>query len=293
MLKKGVMIVATGHPYYGRMAFNLAKTIKAVHKGCHIQIITHGNALNHIKNSDISTVFDYITNVPADANGFELKLHIDRLSNFDEYLLLDADCIWISKQSPIDVIAKLSAVCDFSGITEGFYDPNEPEKSDVNTRYYFWADRDEIVNEYGLKHVIYQWRSEFLYIKKTGITETLFDLTRTIYSEVQQRLPSLKLFAGHVPDELAINIACSLCGIHPHQYKWQPSFWHRLTYENVPTMDEMAEQYYILSCGSNMNTGNVKRAYDMVVKAASYKLGMQHVFPLVSKREMMPLRQKM
>lgn len=291
MHRIGVTIVAAGHPYYGRMAFNLAKTIKAIDRTCPIEIITHGNALNHISEKEM-WVFDYIVQA-ENINGFELKLHVNELTNFDECLLLDADCVWVNKRSPINLIKELSGVCDFTGITEGFYDISEPEKSDTNDRYYFWADVHQIINEYNLKFIIYQWRTEFLFFKKTGITETLFATARAIYKEAATKLPSLKLFAGHVPDELALNIAVSLCGIHPHKYKWQPSFWHRLTYENVPQMDEMIDRYYILSCGSNMNTGNVKRAYDMFVKAASYKLGMQHTFQLISKREMMPERQKM
>lgn len=292
MLKSGVVIVAAGHPYYGRMAFNLAKTIKAVDPACRVQIIKNGNALNHLRSPTDYNVFDDITTVP-DIQGFELKLHADYLSVYDQFLLLDADCIWVSKKSPVDLMNELSNVCDFTGITEGVYNIKNPHNSDVHKHYYFWADVKDIIDTYQLSESIYQWRTEFMFIKKSETAYDLFSLARLVYNEATNKLHSIKLFAGHVPDELAINIATSIKDIHPHVYKWCPSFWHRLSYENIPSMDAIANNYYILSCGSNVNTSNVKRVYNMFVKAASYKLGMQHVFELISKREMMPERQKM
>jgi hypothetical protein len=288
---KGVVVVAAGHPYYGRMAFNLAKTIKAVDSTCPIQLIVQGNALNHINNKELF-VFDYITRVDG-YNGFELKLYVNELSKFDSSLLLDADCIWVNKKSPLQLINELNEKCIFTGITEGYHDYTDPDKSDPSNRYYFWADLSEMQQQYQLKDKIYQWRTEFIYFNKCQYVDNLFASAKSVYENARTQLASLKLFAGNVPDELAINIAACIHNIHPHQYKWCPSFWHRLTYENVPPIEQVSDQYYILSCGSNINTGNVKRVYDMFVKSASYKLGLQHMFQLISKREMMPDRQKM
>lgn len=291
MLKFGVTIVAAGHPYYGRMAFNLAKTIKAVDANCPIQLIVQGAAVNHINNKELF-VFDHITRVEG-YNGFELKLYVQDLTIFDACLLLDADCIWVNKSSPLTLIEQLNEQCVFTGITEGFNNFDDPISSDINTQYYFWADLSEMQQAYQLSGKIYQWRTEFLFFKKCEVVADLFKTAKHVYQNAIAQLPSLKLFVKSVPDELAVNVAACMHQMHPHKYKWRPSFWHRLTHENVPAIDQIAEQYYILSCGSNVNTGNVKRVYDMFVKAASYKLGVQHMFQLISKREMMPERQKM
>jgi hypothetical protein len=291
LLNKGVSIIATGDHYYGRMAFNLAKTIKAIDKNCPVQLITHGNALNPVRSRD-HWVFDIITHADI-GNGFEAKLHIDKLTAFENCLLLDADCAWVSKVSPVKLIEQLSEKCFFTSITEGYFNIAEPEKSDVNTKYYFWADVPQLISEYALVDKIYQWRTEVMFLKQcTDVTE-LFESARYIHAHAQEDLDSLKLFAHHIPDELCINVAACIHRIHPHQYKWQPSFWHRLHSENTPPIETLQSNYYILSCGSNMTSPAVKKLYDRIVKAASYKLGMQHVFELINKKQMMPSRQQM
>lgn len=291
MLKKsGVAIVAIGHPYYGRMAFNLAKTIKAVDNNCPIQLITNGNALNHVSKKELF-VFDYITDTEI-TNGFECKLHIDLLSEFENTLLLDADCVWVNAKSPIYHIEMLEKSCNFTGITEGMHNFDNQLLNDINNKYYFWADLAEMQQKYDLSGVIYQWRTECMYLKQCEQVKDLFETARYVYANANQ-LTSIKMFAHNVPDELAFNISACVHKMHPHKYKWRPSFWHRLYGETAPQIDELKEQYLILSCGSNTNTGNVKKIYDRIVKAASYKLGLQHVFQLINKREMMPSRQQM
>lgn len=292
LLEKGVSIIASGHHYYGRMAFNLAKTIKAVDRDCKIQVITSGSALNPIRKND-KWVFDYITYADPDLGGFELKLHIDELTVFENCLLLDADCAWVSKESPIKLIDHLSDKCNFTAITEGVYDIKEPEKSDISKKYYFWADVEELINKYDLKSMIYQWRTEVMFIKKCDDINTFFETARIVHHDARNKLTTLKLFAHNVPDELCINVSASIHGLWPHKYKWEPSFWHRLHSENIPQIEDMQGRYYILSCGSNMTSPAVKKLYDRLVRAASYKLGMAHVFELVNKKEMMPDRQQM
>lgn len=291
MENKGVCIVATGHPYYGRMAFNLAKTIKAIDRTCRIQIVADGTSLTHISKGDL-WVFDIITNA-MEGNGFKLKLHVDEWMAFDECLLLDADCAWVSSHSPIELIDQLSTACDFTAITEGVYNIDKPEQSDLSAKYYLWANADDLINAYNLRGKIYQWRTELMYIKRCEKTCDMLGAARRIYDTVQADVPSLQLFAQNVPDEIGINVAACMCDMHPHKYKWQPTFWHRLHNDNAPQVEDLCNNYYALSCGSNVSSMNVKKLYDRIVKAASYKLGMQHVFPLISKRDIMPTRQRM
>lgn len=292
MFNKGVCVVATGHPFYGRMCFNLAKTIKAIDRACPVQVITDGSALAHINIKDL-WVFDEITRMDAGANGFRLKLHIDELSIFDEFILMDADCAWVNPQSPVQLINALGTQCNFTAITEGKYDIETDDSADVNKAYYFWADVKELVEKYNLRGTIYQWRTEFMYVKKCDTTREMFGSARYIYDNAQKDIASLKLFAGNVPDELGLNVAACICNMVPHQYKWQPTFWHRLYNDNAPQLEALCAQYYALSCGSNVTSMNVKKLYDRIVKSASYKLGLQHIFPMISKREMMPSRQQM
>lgn len=289
-MNRGIVIVCTGHPYYGRMAFNLAKTIKAVDANCPIQIICDGTALDHISRRE-TWVFDIVTPVMPQ-NGFKLKLHGNELSAFDEFILMDADCAWVSKNSPVELITELATVCEFTGITEGVHNYDDPNSSDASKRYYFWADVDEIQQQYLLTGSIYQWRTEFMFAKKGVLCTEVFESAQYVYEHAKE-LTSLKMFAHHVPDELAINIACAIHNVRPHIYKWQPTFWHRMHGDNMPQIEELQHKYYALSCGSNVTSSLSKKLYDRIVKAASSKLGMGHVFPMINKREMMPARQQM
>ena len=289
-MNRGIVIVCTGHPYYGRMAFNLAKTIKAVDASCPIQVICDSTALDHISRRE-TWVFDIVTPV-LPQNGFKLKLHANELAVFDEFILMDADCAWVSKKSPVELIKVLAIAHEFTGITEGMHDYDDPSKSDTSKRYYFWADLDEMQEQYQLSGRIYQWRTEFFFVKKGEFCDDLFWSARYIYEHAHE-LTSLKMFAHHVPDELAINIAACMHGVHPHAYKWQPTFWHRMHGDTMPQIEELQHKYYALSCGSNVTSSLVKKLYDRLVKAASSKLGMSHVFPMINKREMMPQRQQM
>lgn len=287
---RGVVIVAIGHPFYGRMVFNLAKTIKAVDRTCPIQIICDGTALDHVSSRE-TWVFDHVT-YTNDQNGFKIKLHVDELSVFDEFILMDADCAWVSNKSPIELIKALAIAHEFSAITEGMHNYDQPAASDYSKKYLFWADLAEMQQQYDLSGVMYQWRTEFMFVKKGELVSDLFGSARYVYAHAHA-LTSMKLFANHVPDELAINIAACVHGVHPHTYKWQPTFWHRIAGENGLQIEELQAKYYALSCGSNVTSSQAKRLYDRIVKAASGRLGLGHVFPMIDKRQMMPHRQLM
>lgn len=288
-MNRGVCIVAVGHPYYGRMAFNLAKTIKAVDRDCQIQIICDGTALDHISRRE-TWVFDIVTHVSAQ-NGFRLKLNIDKISSFDQFVLMDADCAWVSNKSPIELMKIMAIGNDFAGITEGFHDYDDPAKNDVCKNYPFWADVEELRKMYDLGGRIYQWRTEFMFVNKCDHVHDFFEDARWVYDRASE-LSTLKMFAHSVPDELGINAAACIHGINPIPYKWRPTFWHRM-HGYMPSIEELQHKYYAISCGSNVTSSLVKKLYDRVVKAASSKLGTQHVFPMINKREMMPHRQQM
>lgn len=287
----GILLIATGHAYYGRMAFNIAMSIKAVDKDFPIALVHSGSSLNHISNRNMC-VFDHLIALPPRfKSDFGAKLHLDELTPFEETLYLDVDMAWLPRNKPSELFEKLKDI-EFTGITEGYYDIENPEKSAPAKHYYYWAEPTEIVEKYGLqKGRLYQWRSEVMYFKKTDRVQRMFQKAREVYAD--PGLNSMKLFAHHVPDELALNIACAIEGIEPHQFNWQPSYWNRMHGEYMPAIDELYGKYYLLSCGSNVSSGSLKKGYDRVVKAAAYKLGIQYNFPLISKRDFMKERQIM
>lgn len=290
-MTRGILLIATGEPYYGRMAFNLALSIKAADKDFAVAVVYSGSSLNHL-NERQRLLFDKIIRLPMGINeSFGAKLHLDELSPFDETLFCDADMAWLPKYSPVHLFDTMSNV-DFSAITEGYCDMGTMDRSNAHPKYYFWADTDEIKEKYQVNTgKLYQWRSEVIYFKKTERVLTFFSKAREIYEN--PCLSSVHLFAGKVPDELAINISAAIHGIEPHQYRWMPAYWARMNGDYVPALEELYSKYYLLSCGSNVSAGNTKLAYNRVIKAAAYKMGFQHLFPLVSKKEFMTSRTRM
>lgn len=275
----GIIIVATGHPYYGRWAYNLALSIKAVEK-FPVAVLYNGRALNHLSEDQLS-FFDYIIELPDDIPANQSsKLYAGEYSPFDNTLLLDADMLWLPKKKPSELFALLQDV-DFTGITEG--KDNDPAKD-----YFFWADVGEIREVHEVTADIYQWRTEVVYFNKTGrkIINDALEITKN------PRLKTVKQFAYAVPDELGVNVAAAKAGISPHKYKWQPSYWHLMHGNVFPEPAKLHEEYYLISFGSNNVSGTTKKVYDNYMKAYCQKVGMQHIFPMESKRLFLKERDK-
>lgn len=285
MLKeKGIIIVCTGHPYYGRMAYNLALTIKAV-EDFPVAVLYHGAALNHLSEKQ-RDIFTDIIELPDDIPlRVATKLWVNEFTPFKKTLLLDADMLWMPKRTPSELFDEVKDV-DFTAITEGYY---SNETKDVNPLYFFWAEPSEIQTVYKVDK-IYQWRTEVVYFKKSAKTDKLFRLAQKVY--FNPKLKTMKMYAEVVADELAINVAAAVSNIEPHEYKWMPAYWHRLNGNVMPDIHAIYN-YYLVSFGSNNASGSVKKFYDRIMKGAAYKTGVQHLFPLHSKKSFLPERAKM
>mgnify|MGYP006264117897 CR=1 FL=1 len=287
--EKGILLLALGHGYYGRMAYNLAMSIKAIDPNAHITLVYTESAISHINQRNM-WVFDNKLQIDDQSYPFGAKLLLNKLTPYERTLYIDVDTLWVNKYGPSKLLEQLKGV-SFTGITEGFHDYKNPEKSDPSKYYFFWADLDEIKKVHNLGGKIYQWRSEFIYFENCTEANELFRIAREIYGN--HGLKTVKMFGDHIPDELAFNISAAIVDTHPHQYKWQPSYWDRLYGGHMPGIEELQYKYYVISCGSNASFGALKRVYDRLCAASAYKLKLQHVFPLISKKEMLTNRQLM
>lgn len=289
-MEKGILICAYGHPYYGRLAFNLSATIKAVEPTMPIAVLATHRGIHHV--SEIQRrVFDQIIYLPdGNEEGFGAKLHLADFTPFKATIFLDADMLWLPKKTPTMLFNELEGA-EFTGITEGWYDIATGDRSNANDKYYFWAEPDEIKKVYRLKQgKIFQWRSEFLYFKNTPKVQRFFKRAQAIHKEPGVTVQ--RHFASHVPDELGINISAAINGIEPHQPKWSPAYWHKLHKDVLPQPASLFSNWYLISFGSNHASGSIKRIYNDITRAALNKLGLQHVFILHSKKEFMQSRQK-
>lgn len=279
MLKEGIILLASEHTLYGRLAYNLCLSVKAVDASFPIALVHDSKAISHLSNEQRG-LFDQLIDMPC-PGAFGAKLYLDQLTPFEKTLYLDVDMAWLPKYSPRDLIRSLKET-DFACITEG-------STEDPSPKYYYWADVDEIRKVYGIGKM-YQWRSEVIYFIRSERVVKMFDRARMIYEN--PGLSTVHSFGGYVPDELAINIATALEYIEPHVYKWTPAYWPRLHGEHISSLEGLYTKYYALSCGSNVVSGNTKKLYDRIIKAAAYKLKQPYLFPMVNKRDVIKSRIK-
>lgn len=274
----GIIIFAIGHPYFGRYAYNLAITIKAV-ENIPIAVVHDSGSLNHLSESQ-KVVFDHfiLTDLKP---GCGVKLRAYELSPFENTLLLDADMIWLPRHKPSELFEQLKET-RFTGITEGSTD-------NPSNHYFFWAHVEEIREKFKVKK-IYQWRTEVLYFEKDGTVEAMFKQACDIHND--HGLSYVKEFAGGIPDEVAINISAAVHDLQPHMERWQPSYWAQLFRNTVPDPLTLYREYYLLSCGGNHTTENVKLVYNNIVKAQAPKIGLSHSFPVQSKHSFLENRRK-
>lgn len=294
MLKKektrGIILLAFGHSYYGRMCYNLCCTVKATEPEMQVAVIHKGSGLSHLSLNQLQ-IFDHVIELPDHAQGgFSPKLYLNELTPFTETIFLDADMLWLPNKKPSQLFDELSDV-DYTGITEGWCDIETLNCVNANKAYYFWADVKEIKEVYKLeKGKLYQWRSEVIYFKKNAATDKFFKKAQAIYKN--PKLKSIKNFGTQIPDELSINISTAIHGIEPHKEKWTPAYWHKLNGDRIPTGGELV-RWYLVGFGGNFASGSIKKLYDQVSSVAMKKLGRQHIFSLHSKSSYLPERAKM
>lgn len=279
-------MIAINSPYYGRMAYNLAVSIRASGDKLPIAIIAGGAGLSHLSD-DQREIFDTIIDAPEGVAPFHLKLHIYDLSPFDKTLFLDSDTILLTGQQPAELFRQLDSV-QFTGITEGYFD-YQTNKDHANPKYHYWCNPAQAGELHGLKNRMYQWRTELLYFQKCKEVKALFKLALKIYDKP---LVDYKAFvSGALPDELAINLAAAKLDIHPHVINWQPVYWHRI--HKFAPLNSIMYTHFFLSAGSNWATGEMKNAYNRVASFAFRKLGLQYLFTLQSKKAIIQERVKM
>ena len=278
MLEKGILIFALGHPYYGRYAFNLAMSIKAM-EDIPIAVVHDATSLTHLAEEQ-KAVFDHLIPCSLSA-GCGSKLHAYEYSPFQCTLLCDADMLWLPRKRPSELFTILDGIA-FTGITEGSTDA-------PSNHYFFWANADEVKEKYGVTKM-YQWRTEVMYFERSDKVEAMF--TDAIKIQAAPGLKYVKQFADGVPDEMSINIAAGIHDLHPHKPNWQPSYWAQMHANRLPEPGTLYEHYWLLSVGGNHSTDNVKQIYNNILKAQAPKLGLFHSFPLQSKYQFLPNRRK-
>lgn len=279
---KGFLIICQGHSMYGEMAYNLAVTIRAAGNTYPICLIHNDSAISHLSETQLTIFNDKIF---LDENFIAIRLKLLDLSPYDYTLALDADLLWLNKD-PKEIFDVLDTT-DFSVENFGYIDTNG---DDCSLPFYsHWAKFEDICAAYPIKGKLYMCCNSLILFKKTEVVTKLFAKWKEIHSN-----PLCKYieWCQTLPDEFGLNIALNLLNMQPHQAIWHLAKWldGDTTYFSPA---HHAKKYYALNAGGNMKTRKHIDYYNLVAKAAFYKMKLPFMFQLKSKRDYIKERIKM
>jgi len=285
---QGFILIAITHPYYGRMAANLANSIKAAAPDIPIALVGDEAGMRHLNDAERG-LFSHIIDINAEsgvAGAMHLRMELPKLSPFKETISMDVDTIWLPKANPYTLFDLLQDR-DFTIVNEGFTDLDNGIAND--SHYTHWADPKDIQAAYELTGKLWMVRGEFMVFRKGEAVTNLFKLAKSIIRK--PKVDVLRL-GGGVTDEFAFNIALNKAGIEPHEKKWQPAYWPIMNGGRIPTLHTIDSKYYAISFGANRLPRDSQKIYDTIAKAAAYKTGVAYRFPLYPKRSFLKERIK-
>lgn len=276
---RGITLVALGNSYYGRMAYQLAVSLRIYSPGLQIALIYNDTAIREIELS----MFDHLIPAPEEAHTFKTKqdawikakLYLYDLSPFDETIFIDADMVAIGNFNQVfDQLKEFDFTMQNSGSVDLVNDMREEK--------YTWGSLFEIQLMYKFSSgLFYNLQSEFIYFKKKKSVKKLFDEAKKIFNNPKV---NYRTFAGSVPDELAFSIAMVKTGIYPHQDKYKPIYWETAQQKKLYRFrTELFEKYYGFSLGGNIVSEYVRECYFDIMNACWRRMGL-HGKPMVSNK---------
>lgn len=302
-MSKGIVILALGHAYYGRMALNLAVSIKSVDKSANITLL-HSTGMLDIFNHQEKSFFsngdingDYQTSfieVPDEMYShvgkkeYQMaKTFVYDLSPYEYTVYLDADSIWLPTRTPDEMFA----LCWNNPIL--FQCINE---WDIQKEWgCLWTVKENQPNE-GLKQIrelygiednrtIYEMQSSFLYFEKSRVGKAFFDTAKEAYIK---RPFHFWTWNGGIPDELVFNISTAINNIKLPWFPFTPLCFNDYTwnFKNDPKREctygnraTIFNKYFGFSMAGNTNASSAMSLYNDIVKASYAQFSSRIRFP--------------
>ena len=256
----GVVMIATGHPYYAHMAANLATAIKYQSPGLSITLF-HDGASTGPMSDDKRVMFDRMELLPQHVyNGdpFHVKLWLDTLTPYDRTLYLDVDMMATARQKTVEhLLSSLSGV-PFTIANRGY--------ADDSGGICQWAKLADVKSTYGVNGV-WDVSSEVIYFEGKP---SVFRKAREVYE--QQLLTPVKFGAG-LPDEFFLQVAMELTQTNPHVNGWEPSYWQPRYFTKTHNSDYVQSNYYFLSVGGNDAIPQQRKIYNTLASHFYFGMG--------------------
>lgn len=294
---RGIVLIALGHVQYGRMAANLAASIRYSDKDVKIHLVHAGNSLNHLSDEH-KALFSSFAVCPPEyyaKNGktvfLKAKTFLYELSPFDETIFIDVDLVWFGKGKHISQLFEQLKDIDFTMQNRGYC---ELSGEVLNKQYSMWCDINEVKEVYKTTGRFYQLASEFIYFKKTDANKRYFKKVKEVFDNPKVNTviyaKGKKIsdsFAGDIPDELAFDIASAVLEHYPHQVNFVPIYWFAT--DGKKNDSEIMKNYFGYSIGGSICPPQVLKKYFDMTRFYSKDAGVLH-YGIQNKRNYLPER---
>lgn len=248
MQDKGILLIATGHPYYSHMAFNLLVSIRYHVPNMPIAIIQDGQGFNLLADYQREE-FTHVIDLPkelTEGDPYRIKLHLDELTPFKKTLFLDVDMLWGNFKSPSDLFNELEGN-EFTIISRSELTPEDTSLSR-------WFNLKEASEAYKLD-TFYDVSSELIYFEGKP---KVFQTARKVYLKPKMNIAP---FGAGLPDEAFFMIAIAKEGIKLHQCPFEPTYWEP-RYHPKQHSRQHIDGFYAMSVGGAFSSNHIKKIYD-------------------------------
>lgn len=274
--KRGILLIATGHPYYARMAYNLLTSIRLHEPELAVAIAVDGEGFGLLEPAQ-QQMFSKVIPIVSYSDPYRTKLDVDLFTPFEQTLFLDVDMVWNNFKNPLELLDELSGI-DFAIINRTRVSTNDKILSS-------WIDLPAVKQTYGYDEV-YDISSEVMYFEKGT---QVFETARAYYQDMKV---SVKEFGKGYPDEAYLMMAIEHLGIKLHHTPWEPTYWQPRWNPKVHN-EEHISGYYALSVGGAYTLPFIKKLYDRQVSNSFYSTGMPgRPFQLIPKYRIFKERRK-
>lgn len=171
---RGIVIIALGSPQYGRLAANLASSIRYKDKDINIHLVHTAQSVSHLTEKH-KALFSSFAECPPQyytkndkAVYLKAKTCIYELSPFDETLMLDADMIWFGSKSATNLFDELKDV-DFTIQNRNYFDLGSDK---LDEKYSDWCNIKEVKEKYNTTGRFYHLHSEFIFFNAAKATNS-------------------------------------------------------------------------------------------------------------------------
>lgn len=275
---QGILLIATGHPYYAHMALNLAISIRYHDRFANISIIHDGQGFSMLEGWQ-QDAFDTIELPKGMNNGdpYSVKLHLDELTPYQKTLFLDVDMLWNNFKSIDDMFTELDGT-EFTMVNRSVLTPDDAPLSR-------WVNMQEMAAAYKTDR-FFDISSEVIYFEGKP---AIFAEARKAYKKPKV---SVSAFGAGLPDEAFFMMAMAKTGTEPHTTPWEPTYWEPRHFPKQHAR-KVIDQYYALSVGGAFVSSHIKKIYDSLIKHYFNSMGIAATpYQLVPKSRILKERRK-